>query len=77
MPAKISFRMGGMAALLLSVVVVPWQSFSTSQHFVEDFLVGYSIITGAVLGVLLSHYYVRMSQYEHNEGTLCLCSGDF
>ena len=33
------------------------QMTTLQAHFIQDFLVGYSIITGAVLGVLLSHYY--------------------
>eukprot|EP00039_Didymoeca_costata_P009024 m.119666 g.119666 ORF g.119666 m.119666 type:complete len:516 (-) comp14326_c0_seq2:1682-3229(-) len=57
-PTRISFRIGGIVSILIAACMLPWRVFSSSHNFIMKFLVAYSIVTGALLGVLLAHYYV-------------------
>ena len=61
-PARISFRAGALATLLLSACTCPWLVFSSATSFVVDFLIGYSSITGALLGVMLADYFLVRRQ---------------
>lgn len=57
-PSRISFRAGAMATLVLSGCTCPWIIFDSANSFVTDFLIGYSSITGAILGIMLADYFI-------------------
>jgi cytosine/uracil/thiamine/allantoin permease len=40
------------------VLLQPWRTFSSASSFLSSFLVGYSSITGAILGVMICDYFV-------------------
>ena len=53
-PSKVSFRMGGLIAGLLGVVICPWLLLDAYQNF----LISYSGLLGAVGGVLIADYFL-------------------
>lgn len=56
-PAGISFRAGGLASLMAGTAMQPWRIFTGSSAFLS-FMIQYSIVTGALLGVLLCDYFL-------------------
>lgn len=57
-PDRLSFRGCGFACLALSVLACPWWLFESQQTFVLRFLGGYTSVTGAIAGVLLTDFWV-------------------
>ena len=53
-PRRISFRLGGLIAGLIGVVILPWKLLDMYQTW----LIGYSGLLGAVGGVLLCDYFL-------------------
>ena len=51
-PRRISFRMGGLIAGLIGIVIVPWKLLDVYQTW----LISYSGLLGAVAGVLMTDY---------------------
>lgn len=61
-PSRISFRFGAMITLVLAGCTCPWVIFSSAASFVTDFLIGYSSVTGALLGIMLADYFLVRRQ---------------
>ena len=61
-PSRISFRTGAMVTLVLAGCTCPWIIFSSAASFVTDFLIGYSSVTGALLGIMLADYFLVRRQ---------------
>ncbi len=57
-PEKITFKMGGYTALAVASVLFPWNIFADSDNYFTKFLVGYSMVTGAILAILVVDYFV-------------------
>lgn len=57
-PSTFSLRKCGYACLCLSILVRPWELFASQQTFVLRFLGGYTSVTGAIAGVLLTDFWV-------------------
>mmetsp|Transcript_15906 Transcript_15906/g.47150 ORF Transcript_15906/g.47150 Transcript_15906/m.47150 type:complete len:212 (-) Transcript_15906:8-643(-) len=55
-PQWVGFRGGCFIALAGGIALNPWSSFASASGFVNGFMVCYSIITGAILGVMLTDY---------------------
>jgi NCS1 family nucleobase:cation symporter-1 len=54
---RISFRHGALLSLFLAVLLQPWRTFSSADSFLSSFLVGYSSVTGAILGIMVCDFY--------------------
>lgn len=61
-PKSISFRMGALITLAIATCMCPWRIFSSANNLVTRFLVGYSMVTGSILAVMLVDYYIVHKQ---------------
>jgi len=53
-PKQISFRAGAILTAVLGFAIQPWKLLSSTSSFVSTWLVGYSVILGPVIGIILS-----------------------
>ncbi|HMP08215.1 MAG TPA: cytosine permease, partial [Lacipirellulaceae bacterium] len=54
----ISFRVGGVITGLIGIAIQPWRLVANSDVYIGKWLVGYSLLLGAVGGVLIADYIV-------------------
>lgn len=61
-PQRISWRMGGMIAAVGSVLITPWNLYSSAHgiHYTLDVLAGF---TGPLFGILVVDYYLVKNQH--------------
>lgn len=61
-PQKISWRMGGMVAAVGSVLITPWNLYSSPEviHYTLDVLASF---TGPLFGILVTDYYLIRHQH--------------
>lgn len=57
-PRMISFRIGGLITGLLGIAIQPWHLVANADVYIGKWLVGYSLLLGAVGGVLIADYIV-------------------
>jgi NCS1 family nucleobase:cation symporter-1 len=57
-PRRISFRIGGFITGLIGVLIQPWRLLENASVYIDKWLVGYSLLLGAVGGVLIADYIV-------------------
>jgi nucleobase:cation symporter-1, NCS1 family len=57
-PKRLSFRIGAWLTAALGVAVMPWKLLEMPEDFLFRWLLGSSVPTGAVLGVLIVDYWV-------------------
>ncbi|RIK88168.1 MAG: nitrate reductase [Planctomycetota bacterium] len=57
-PRVISFRIGGLITGLVGVLIRPWRLLENAAVYIDKWLVGYSLLLGAVGGVLIADYIV-------------------
>ena len=58
LPGKISFRMGGVIAGVIGIVIMPWRLISDLGGYIFTWLIGYSALLGAIAGVMIVDYFV-------------------
>jgi len=64
-PRMISFRIGGLITGLLGIAIQPWHLVANADVYIGKWLVGYSLLLGAVGGVLIADYIVlRRTQLD-------------
>jgi NCS1 family nucleobase:cation symporter-1 len=64
-PRVISFRIGGFITGVIGILIQPWRLLANSQVYIDKWLVGYSLLLGAVGGVLIADYIVlRRTQLD-------------
>ena len=64
-PKRISFRIGGFITGIIGILIQPWRLVANSSVYIEKWLVGYSLLLGAVGGVLIADYIViRRTQLD-------------
>ncbi len=64
-PRRISFRIGGFITGLIGILIQPWRLLENAAVYIDKWLVGYSLLLGAVGGVLIADYIViRRTQLE-------------
>lgn len=51
-PERISFKAAALGSLALAVVSCPWRTLADPHSFVDTFLVGYGMLTGALFGIM-------------------------
>jgi NCS1 family nucleobase:cation symporter-1 len=57
-PRMISFRTGGLITGLIGIAIMPWKLLANASVYIDKWLVGYSLLLGAVGGVLIADYFV-------------------
>ena len=57
MPTRLTFRKGAMIAGIVALCYLPWKLLASSQTFVFDWLLGYSVFLGPAAGVLIVDYH--------------------
>ena len=57
-PRHISFRIGGFITGLIGIAIQPWRLLENASVYIDKWLVGYSLLLGAVGGVLIADYIV-------------------
>ena len=57
-PGRISFKLGGYIAAIVGILLFPWKTILTNQYFVFYWILSYSTVIMALLGVIISDYYI-------------------
>lgn len=57
-PRMISFRIGGFITGVIGILIQPWHLVANGDVYIGKWLVGYSLLLGAVGGVLIADYVV-------------------
>ena len=57
-PRRISFRTGGFITGVIGILIQPWRLLENAAVYIDKWLVGYSLLLGAVGGVLIADYIV-------------------
>lgn len=57
-PRLISFRIGGLITGVIGILIQPWHLLANASVYIDKWLVGYSLLLGAVGGVLIADYIV-------------------
>lgn len=57
-PRMITFRIGGLITGLIGIAMQPWRLLENASVYIDKWLVGYSLLLGAVGGVLIADYIV-------------------
>ena len=64
-PRRISFRIGGLITGIIGILIQPWRILENASVYIDKWLVGYSLLLGAVGGVLIADYiFVRRTQLD-------------
>jgi NCS1 family nucleobase:cation symporter-1 len=64
-PRRISFRIGGLITGILGILIQPWRILENASVYIDKWLVGYSLLLGAVGGVLIADYiFIRRTQLD-------------
>jgi NCS1 family nucleobase:cation symporter-1 len=64
-PKVISFRLGGLITGIIGILIQPWRILENASVYIDKWLVGYSLLLGAVGGVLIADYiFVRRTQLD-------------
>ena len=57
-PRMISFRTGGFITGVIGILIQPWRLVANAEVYIVQWLIGYSLLLGAVGGVLIADYIV-------------------
>jgi nucleobase:cation symporter-1, NCS1 family len=57
-PRKISFTIGGFLTGIIGILIQPWRLVANAAVYINKWLIGYSLLLGAVGGVLIADYFV-------------------
>ncbi len=57
-PRRISFRTGGLITGVIGILIQPWKLIESATVYIEKWLIGYSLLLGAVGGVLIADYFL-------------------
>ena len=57
-PRRISFRIGGFITGVIGILIQPWRLLANASVYIDKWLVGYSLLLGAVGGILIADYFV-------------------
>jgi NCS1 family nucleobase:cation symporter-1 len=57
-PRAISFRIGGLITGVIGILIQPWHLLANAETYIGKWLVGYSLLLGAIGGVLIADYIV-------------------
>lgn len=57
-PKVISFRVGGFITGVIGILIMPWKLLEQASVYIDKWLVGYSLLLGAIGGVLIADYLI-------------------
>jgi NCS1 family nucleobase:cation symporter-1 len=57
-PKRISFRIGGLITGVIGILIQPWRLVANASVYIDKWLIGYSLLLGAVGGILIADYLV-------------------
>jgi len=57
-PRRISFKTGGLITGILGILIQPWKLFADPTGYIYRWLVAYSMLLGAIGGILITDYYL-------------------
>ena len=57
-PRWISFRVGGLITGVIGLVIQPWRLLANAAVYIDQWLIGYSLLLGACGGVLIADYWL-------------------
>jgi NCS1 family nucleobase:cation symporter-1 len=64
-PRRISFRIGGLITGIIGILIEPWRLVANASVYIDKWLIGYSLLLGAVGGVLIADYiFIRRTQLD-------------
>eukprot|EP00698_Gefionella_okellyi_P007261 TRINITY_DN1763_c0_g1_i1.p1 TRINITY_DN1763_c0_g1~~TRINITY_DN1763_c0_g1_i1.p1 ORF type:complete len:427 (-),score=74.99 TRINITY_DN1763_c0_g1_i1:578-1858(-) len=67
-PTKMGFKAGGVITCALGTLLMPWKLLADAKDFVFAWLLGYSSIMGAILGIMLSDYHLLRKRVVDLDG---------
>jgi nucleobase:cation symporter-1, NCS1 family len=57
-PRRISFKTGGLFTGVVGILIQPWKLFADPTGYIYRWLVAYSMLLGAIGGILITDYYL-------------------
>ncbi len=66
-PRRISFKMGGLIAGVIGILIFPWKLYSDLSNYIFTWLLGYSALLGSIGGVMIIDYFVLRKMKLHVE----------
>lgn len=57
-PSKIDFKLGGLIAAVIGLVIMPWKLIADPTGYIFTWLIGYSALLGPIAGILLVDYFL-------------------
>ncbi len=57
-PRRISFKTGGLITGIVGILIQPWKLFADPTGYIYRWLVAYSMLLGAIGGILITDYYL-------------------
>lgn len=76
-PKFVGFRGGCLISIFGGLALNPWSTFASASGFVNGFMVCYSIVTGAILGVMLVDYTVVKKRILCVQSLYATAGGDY
>jgi len=61
-PSQISFRMGGLIAGCLGILLMPWKLVADPSGYIFKWLIGYSALLGPIGGIMIADYFFVQRQ---------------
>lgn len=74
-PRRISFKMGGVIAGLIGIVIMPWHLVANAQVYI-NWLLGYSALLGPIGGIMIADYFLVRRQ-KLNPAALYEAQGEY
>lgn len=56
-PNRISFRTGGLITGIIGILILPWKLLENAAVYIDKWLIGYSLLLGAIGGILIADYF--------------------
>jgi NCS1 family nucleobase:cation symporter-1 len=67
-PAKISFKRGGLITAFIGILIMPWKLIADPSGYIFTWLIGYSSLLGPIGGILLVDYFILRKQQLDVDG---------
>lgn len=61
-PSRISFKMGGILAGILGILLLPWKLVADPGGYIFKWLIGYSALLGPIGGIMIADFFVIRRQ---------------
>lgn len=61
-PGKISFKIGGVIAGVVGILIMPWKLVADPSGYIFKWLIGYSALLGPIGGIMIADYFIVRRQ---------------